>query len=186
MCIKDGNWVILHYFVICEQGREGSLDTQPKMAASAKMQNFKLDKICRACLQVKKDMRPLFEQLTATMLMGISKVQVRDPRWRIDLSHFWNILLSLLHSCVTYNVRWQPTLSSHLCLEVIEFQDSFVRNSRNSMRNVSLSQSVLRNGDTTGWDERKYFKWLTEIDMEINVYFIQAALLVYLTLSFIA
>ncbi|XP_053617085.1 zinc finger protein 135-like isoform X2 [Plodia interpunctella] len=44
--------------------------------ATAKLQNLKFDKICRACLEVKKDMRPLFEQLTATMLMGISKVQV--------------------------------------------------------------------------------------------------------------
>ncbi|CAG9104390.1 unnamed protein product [Plutella xylostella] len=44
--------------------------------AAAQMQNLRLDKICRACLQIKKDMRPLFEQLTATMLMGISKVQV--------------------------------------------------------------------------------------------------------------
>ncbi|XP_063541196.1 zinc finger protein 664-like [Cydia strobilella] len=44
------------------------------MAAANKPLHF--DKICRACLQIKKDMRPLFEQLTATMLMGISKVQV--------------------------------------------------------------------------------------------------------------
>ncbi|KAI8442352.1 hypothetical protein MSG28_005878 [Choristoneura fumiferana] len=46
------------------------------MAAGNKMQPLKFDQICRACLQIKKDMRPLFEQLTATMLMGISKVQV--------------------------------------------------------------------------------------------------------------
>lgn len=50
---------------------------QAKMAAANKSLNLKFDKICRACLQIKKDMRPLFEQLTATMLMGISKVQVR-------------------------------------------------------------------------------------------------------------
>ncbi|GBP85638.1 Zinc finger and BTB domain-containing protein 49 [Eumeta japonica] len=46
------------------------------MAAANKTPVLRFDKICRACLQVKKDMRPLFEQLTATMLMGISKVQV--------------------------------------------------------------------------------------------------------------
>ncbi|KAI5635685.1 zinc-finger associated domain (zf-AD) domain-containing protein [Phthorimaea operculella] len=46
------------------------------MAAVNRMPNLKFDKICRACLQIKKDMRPLFEQLTATMLMGISKVEV--------------------------------------------------------------------------------------------------------------
>ncbi|XP_047511481.1 zinc finger protein 436-like isoform X3 [Pieris napi] len=47
------------------------------MAATEKKgQKYNFDKICRACLQIKKDMRPLFEQLTATMLMGISKVQV--------------------------------------------------------------------------------------------------------------
>lgn len=39
---------------------------------------LQFDKICRACLQIKKDMRPLFEQLTATMFMGISKVQVGE------------------------------------------------------------------------------------------------------------
>ncbi|CAB3246462.1 unnamed protein product [Arctia plantaginis] len=41
-----------------------------------KLQTLNFTKICRACLETKKDMRPLFEQLTATMLMGISKVQV--------------------------------------------------------------------------------------------------------------
>ncbi|KOB70426.1 Uncharacterized protein OBRU01_05226 [Operophtera brumata] len=41
----------------------------------SKTRNLKFDKICRACLEVKRDMRPLFEQLTATMLMGISKVE---------------------------------------------------------------------------------------------------------------
>ncbi|CAK1541505.1 unnamed protein product [Leptosia nina] len=46
------------------------------MATEKKVQKYNFEKICRACLQVKKDMRPLFEQLTATMLMGISKVQV--------------------------------------------------------------------------------------------------------------
>lgn len=46
------------------------------MAASNKVK-YNFDKICRACLEIKKDMRPLFEQLTATMLMSISKVQVR-------------------------------------------------------------------------------------------------------------
>ncbi|CAH2241526.1 jg860 [Pararge aegeria aegeria] len=44
--------------------------------AAIKTQKYNFEKICRACLQIKKDMRPLFEQLTATMLMGISKVQV--------------------------------------------------------------------------------------------------------------
>ncbi|XP_059054181.1 zinc finger protein 585B-like [Achroia grisella] len=47
-----------------------------KMAAANKLLQLNFDKICRACLEIKKDMRPLFEQLTATMLMGISKVQV--------------------------------------------------------------------------------------------------------------
>lgn len=45
-------------------------------AIANKLQSLKFDKICRACLETKKDMRPLFEQLTATMLMDISKVQV--------------------------------------------------------------------------------------------------------------
>lgn len=47
------------------------------MAAVNKPNLLNLEKVCRACLQIKKDMRPLFEQLTATMLMGISNLQVR-------------------------------------------------------------------------------------------------------------
>lgn len=60
---------------------------QLKMAAPNKP--LKFDKICRACLEIKKDMRPLFDQLTATMLMGISKVQVR---WQI-IKIFWESIL---------------------------------------------------------------------------------------------
>ncbi|XP_050666622.1 zinc finger protein 431-like isoform X2 [Leptidea sinapis] len=44
--------------------------------AAVKKTTYNFEKICRVCLQVKREMRPLFEQLTATMLMEISKVQV--------------------------------------------------------------------------------------------------------------
>lgn len=59
---------------------ENSSIVQFKMAGvpvNSKIRNLKFDKICRACMEVKRDMRPLFEQLTATMLMGISTVEVR-------------------------------------------------------------------------------------------------------------
>lgn len=38
--------------------------------------NIELDKICRICLVVKKEMRPLFGEMIAEMLMEIAKIQV--------------------------------------------------------------------------------------------------------------
>lgn len=91
--------------VLIKQGRK-----QIKMAAPNRMQqNLKFDKICRACLLVKKDMRPLFEQLTATMLMGISKVEVR---WRI-IEIFWTLALSLSHSCIRACDASTENVASH-------------------------------------------------------------------------
>lgn len=46
----------------------------------ASMRTLELDKICRACLTVKKDMKPLFgdgAELVAEMLMECARVQVR-------------------------------------------------------------------------------------------------------------
>lgn len=54
-------------------------------AVNNKLKNLNFEKICRACLEIKRDMRPLFEQLTATMLMDISKVQVRGQINKIFL-----------------------------------------------------------------------------------------------------
>lgn len=92
---------------------------QPKMAAPNKP--LKFDKICRACLEIKKDMRPLFEQLTATMLMGISKVQVR---WQIDKIFWESIFVSLTLTAYAICVCGRQTsfTSRHLCLEVIRYE----------------------------------------------------------------
>lgn len=37
---------------------------------------LELDKICRVCLTAKKDMRPLFGEMVAEMLMEFSQVEV--------------------------------------------------------------------------------------------------------------
>ncbi|XP_058065225.1 zinc finger protein 181 [Anopheles bellator] len=42
------------------------------------IKNIELDKICRICLAVKKEMRPLFGEMVAEMLMEISKIQIED------------------------------------------------------------------------------------------------------------
>ncbi|XP_053676154.1 zinc finger protein 26 [Anopheles nili] len=40
------------------------------------VRNIELDKICRICLVVKKEMRPLFGEMVAEMLMEIAKIQI--------------------------------------------------------------------------------------------------------------
>lgn len=40
------------------------------------LKNLELDKICRICLAIKKEMRPLFGEMVAEMLMEIAKIQV--------------------------------------------------------------------------------------------------------------
>lgn len=40
------------------------------------MRNLELDKICRICLAMKREMRPLFGEMVAEMLMEIAKIQV--------------------------------------------------------------------------------------------------------------
>lgn len=42
---------------------------------------LELDKICRVCLTAKKDMRPLFGEMVAEMLMEFSQVEVNQPRY---------------------------------------------------------------------------------------------------------
>uniref|UniRef100_A0A182YI57 Protein krueppel n=1 Tax=Anopheles stephensi TaxID=30069 RepID=A0A182YI57_ANOST len=42
------------------------------------VRNIELDKICRICLAVKKDMRPLFGEMIAEMLMEIAKIQIEQ------------------------------------------------------------------------------------------------------------
>lgn len=45
-------------------------------APPATLRYLDLDKICRVCLTSKKDMRPLFGEMIADMLMEVSRVQV--------------------------------------------------------------------------------------------------------------
>lgn len=65
-------------------------------------------------------MRPLFEQLTATMLMGISKVQVR---WHI-VKIFWECFCLFRTYCRLHmHARTATSFTSrHLCLEVIRYE----------------------------------------------------------------
>lgn len=37
---------------------------------------LELDKICRVCLNIKKEMRPLFSELMVEMLMDCTQIQV--------------------------------------------------------------------------------------------------------------
>lgn len=40
------------------------------------VKTLELDKICRVCLTAKKDMRPLFGEMVAEMLMECTRIQV--------------------------------------------------------------------------------------------------------------
>ncbi|ETN67340.1 hypothetical protein AND_000853 [Anopheles darlingi] len=42
------------------------------------VKNIELDKICRICLVVKKEMRPLFGEMVAEMLMEIAKIEIEN------------------------------------------------------------------------------------------------------------
>lgn len=46
------------------------------MDTGTQIKTLELDKICRVCLQVKKDMRPLFGEMIADMLMDCARIQV--------------------------------------------------------------------------------------------------------------
>lgn len=41
------------------------------------VKTLELDKICRVCLTAKKDMRPLFGEMVAEMLMECTRIQVK-------------------------------------------------------------------------------------------------------------
>lgn len=42
----------------------------------SEMKTLELDKVCRVCLTTKKDMRPLFGEMVAEMLMEVARIQV--------------------------------------------------------------------------------------------------------------
>lgn len=44
------------------------------------VKTLELDKVCRVCLTVKKDMRPLFGEMVAEMLMDFSRIQVKPDQ----------------------------------------------------------------------------------------------------------
>lgn len=122
---------------------------QFKMATANKTPPLKFDKICRACLQIKKDMRPLFEQLTATMLMGISKVQVKYKYLLLrQWNNFGNMLLSfsLLRRKRMTRDDSSSVASRHLCLEFIHRISRFL----DAMRVLKIVDTSLSLSDVTG------------------------------------
>lgn len=58
------------------------------------LKNLELDKICRICLAIKKEMRPLFGEMVAEMLMEIAKIQVAILAWLGEYT-LTNFLLKL-------------------------------------------------------------------------------------------
>lgn len=57
------------------------------------IKTLELDKICRVCLTVKKDMRPLFGEMIADMLMECARIQVHiitisSQKGITDYQHF--------------------------------------------------------------------------------------------------
>lgn len=50
----------------------------PIMEELNSMRNLELDKICRICLAMKREMRPLFGEMVAEMLMEIAKIQIEQ------------------------------------------------------------------------------------------------------------
>ncbi|CAH2094062.1 unnamed protein product [Euphydryas editha] len=97
------------------------------MAAINKTQKYNFEKICRACLQIKKDMRPLFEQLTATMLMGISKVQVAVGD---------GLPSQLCLQCVHQISR------SHAFKDLVERNDTILREQAKAMAEEALKENL--------------------------------------------
>lgn len=95
--------------------------TTSSTTTNNKTRNLKLDKICRACLEIKRDMRPLFEQLTATMLMGISKVQVSDDKINEIFLECIFVSIALTGNAYSAVQEQQSLTSRHLCLEVIQY-----------------------------------------------------------------
>lgn len=52
------------------------------MDNTSPIKTLELDKICRVCLTVKKDMRPLFGEMVSEMLMECTRIQVSgDAKW---------------------------------------------------------------------------------------------------------
>lgn len=45
------------------------------------VKTLELDKVCRVCLTVKKDMRPLFGEMVAEMLMDCTRIQVNSVHY---------------------------------------------------------------------------------------------------------
>lgn len=58
------------------------------MEVASTMRTLELDKICRVCLTVKKDMRPIFGEMVADMLMECARVQVMSEIFNFNLLQF--------------------------------------------------------------------------------------------------
>lgn len=46
------------------------------LAMEGDVKTLELDKVCRVCLTIKKDMRPLFGEMVAEMLTECARIQV--------------------------------------------------------------------------------------------------------------
>lgn len=70
------------------------------------VKTLELDKVCRVCLTAKKDMRPLFGEMVAEMLMEFSQVQVNKSLKRVmkKISHLFLIVnnFGLASSCFVF------------------------------------------------------------------------------------
>lgn len=63
------------------------------------MKTLELDKVCRVCLTTKKDMRPLFGEMVAEMLMEVARIQVNCHCYRATLvfcARTFSILLKFI------------------------------------------------------------------------------------------
>lgn len=66
------------------------------MESTSPIKTLELDKICRVCLTVKKDMRPLFGEMISEMLMECARIQVRKEKDTFIHNVF----------CFVYNWNW--------------------------------------------------------------------------------
>lgn len=67
------------------------------------IKTLELDKICRVCLTVKKDMRPLFGEMIADMLMECARIQVNNLKKFLLYIFFFFVYMQLqVLPCILY------------------------------------------------------------------------------------
>lgn len=70
----EKNKNLLSHHKIVSQSQRGMNQSDCDM--DGEMKTLELDKVCRVCLTTKKDMRPLFGEMVAEMLMEVARIQV--------------------------------------------------------------------------------------------------------------